>query len=48
MANEINDDETVQTGNHDTGDLLDETKRDFLSSKLYNAVDGFHIIGESL
>jgi hypothetical protein len=38
MANEINDNEIVET-DHGTADL-DETKRDFSSLKLYNAVDG--------
>jgi hypothetical protein len=39
MENAINDDEILETGNHDTGDL-DETERDFPSLKFYNAVDG--------
>eukprot|EP00978_Attheya_sp_CCMP212_P002744 scaffold5622_cov70-Attheya_sp.AAC.2 len=39
LANAINDDEIVETGDHDTGDL-DETERDFPSLKFYNAVDG--------
>eukprot|EP00978_Attheya_sp_CCMP212_P026765 scaffold88617_cov63-Attheya_sp.AAC.1 len=34
MANAINDDEIVETGD------LDETERDFPSLKFYNAVDG--------
>eukprot|EP00978_Attheya_sp_CCMP212_P014747 scaffold37745_cov27-Attheya_sp.AAC.1 len=38
-ANAINDDEIVETGDHDTGDL-DETEKDFPSLKFYNAVDG--------
>eukprot|EP00978_Attheya_sp_CCMP212_P000273 scaffold503_cov71-Attheya_sp.AAC.3 len=39
MVNAINDDEIVETGDHDTGEL-DETERDFPSLKFYNAVDG--------
>eukprot|EP00978_Attheya_sp_CCMP212_P016445 scaffold43071_cov88-Attheya_sp.AAC.1 len=39
MTDAINDDEIVETGDHDTGDL-DETERYFPSLKFYNAVDG--------
>eukprot|EP00978_Attheya_sp_CCMP212_P037401 scaffold175918_cov57-Attheya_sp.AAC.2 len=39
MVNAINDDEIVETGDHDTGNL-DESERDFPSLKFYNAVDG--------
>ena len=38
MASAINDDEILETDN-DTGDL-DNTKRDFLSLNIYNAVYG--------